>query len=80
MDYPEILSLRIPLPSLVLATDNDPLYTLSEVKKAVLLLEETYRKADAAEYLRCSFYSGPHKFDLPMQDEAWEWLDRWLKR
>lgn len=80
MDYPEILAIRAPLPSLVLATDRDPLYTLSEVKKAVLLLEDIYRKADASEYFRCSFYSGQHKFDLPMQDEAWEWLDRWLKQ
>jgi dienelactone hydrolase len=79
MDYPEILALRAPLPSLVLVTEKDPLYTLSEVKKAVSLLEKTYTKAGAEEQLRCAFYRGPHKFDLPMQDEAWEWLDRWLK-
>ncbi len=79
MDYPEILALRTPLPSLVLVTEKDPLYTLPEVKKAVSLLEKTYKKADAVKQFRCSFYRGPHKFDLPMQDEAWEWLDRWLK-
>jgi hypothetical protein len=79
MDYPEILALRTPLPSLVLVTEKDPLYTLSEVQKACSLLEETYKKAGAEEQFRCAFYRGPHKFDLPMQDEAWEWLDRWMK-
>ena len=28
---------------------------------------------------RCSFYPGPHKFDLDMQAEAFDWFDRWLK-
>ncbi len=34
MDYPDILGMRVPLPSLVLATDNDPLFTLEEVENA----------------------------------------------
>ena len=36
-------------------------------------------KANAAAAYRCSYYSGPHKFDLAMQQDAFDWFDRWLK-
>jgi dienelactone hydrolase len=78
LDFPEILGLRAPLPALVLNDNDDPLYTLPEMKRADEMLAEVYRKAgDAAKY-RASFYPGPHKFDLPMQEEAFTWFDRWL--
>jgi dienelactone hydrolase len=79
LEYPEILGLRSPLPTLVLATDRDPLYTLDEVKRAAHILQEVYEKAGASEAFSFNLYKGPHKFDVPMQDEAFGWFDRWLK-
>ncbi len=79
MDFPEILGLRAPLPSMVLYTEEDPLYTLSEVEKAVGELEEVYAKAGAQEAFQARAYGGPHKFDRPMQAHAFAWLERWLK-
>ena len=38
-----------------------------------------YRKAGADDRYRASFHDGKHKFDRPMQDEAFAWFDRWLK-
>ena len=78
MDYPDILGMRVPLPSLVLATREDPLFTLEEVENAGKRLEAIYNKAKASEAFNISFYDGPHKFDLPMQKEAFDWFDRWL--
>jgi dienelactone hydrolase len=78
MDFPEILGLRAPLPSLVLATTEDPLFTQEEIRRAVRILEETYRKAGGAERLKVSIHPGPHKFDLPMQAEAFVWMEKWL--
>ena len=79
LDFPEILGSRAPLPSLVLSTRDNPLFSLDEVKRAGEMLEETYRKAGHAESFRLSIHDGPHKFDIPMQTEAFEWFDRWLK-
>ncbi len=79
LDYPEILALRAPLPSLVLATDRDPLYTLDEVQRAAGILQEVYRKAGSPEAFSFNLYEGPHMFDLSMQEEAFDWFDRWLK-
>lgn len=79
LDFPEILSLRAPLPALVLNDEEDTLFTLSEMKQADTILREVYRKANAPDRFRCSFHPGPHKFDKKMQAEAFAWFDQWLK-
>ena len=79
LDFPDILSLRAPLPTMVLSTRQDELYTLPEMQAADEMLRAVYRKAGTPERYRCSFYDGPHTFDLPMQDEAFAWFDRWLR-
>ena len=79
LDYPEMLGLRVPLPTLVLNNWEDPLFTPAEMERADRILAEVYAKAGAADRYRCSFYPGGHKFDAEMQAEAFEWLDGWLK-
>jgi dienelactone hydrolase len=80
LDFPEILGLRVPLPTLVLNDREDSLYTLPEMERAANMLREVFAQAGAPESYRGSFYPGPHKFDRPMQAEAFAWFDRWLKR
>jgi dienelactone hydrolase len=79
LDFPEILGLRAPLPTLVLDDSDDALYTLAGMKRAEAVLGEVYKKAGAADRFACSYYPGPHKFDKDMQEEAFKWFDRWLK-
>ena len=79
LDFPEILGLRAPLPTLVLNDTDDELYTLPEMQKADEILKEIYKKANALQNYKCSFYPGPHKFDAKMQTEAFNWFDKWLK-
>ena len=79
LDFPEILGLRAPLPTLVLNDINDDLYTLPEMKNADNILSEVFSKANAADKYKCSYYPGPHKFDKAMQAEAFDWFDKWLK-
>jgi len=79
LDFPEILGLRAPLPTLVLNDSDDTLYTLPEMQRAEKILKEVYQKAGADDRFKCSYYPGPHKFDAPMQQEAFNWFDKWLK-
>jgi dienelactone hydrolase len=79
LDFPEILGLRAPLPTLVLNDSDDSLYTLPEMNSAEKILGQVYKKAGASDHFRCSYYPGPHKFDASMQTEAFGWFDRWLK-
>jgi len=80
LDFPEILGLRVPAPTLVLNNEQDPLFTLREMRRADAILGEVYERAGASDRYRCSFYPGPHKFDRAMQTEAFAWFDRWLGR
>jgi len=78
MDYPDILAMRAPLPSLVQSTIHDPLFSQDEVRRAQALLEGSYRKAGAGDSFRMSYYDGPHQFNVAMQEEAFAWFERWL--
>lgn len=79
LDFPEILGLRVPLPTLVLNNSEDQLYTLLEMKRAEQILAEVYKKAGAQDRLKCAYFPGYHKFDSQMQTEAFNWFDQWLK-
>jgi len=79
LEFPEILGLRVPLPTLVLNNNQDSLYTPPEMKKADEVLAAVYKKAGASEKYRANFYDGPHKFDSAMQSDAFNWFDKWLK-
>jgi dienelactone hydrolase len=79
LDYPEIFGLNLPNPVLVLNNREDQLFTVPEMERADRILRDVYQKAGAADRYRMKFYPGPHKFDREMQDEAFQWFDRWLK-
>lgn len=79
LDYPEILGLRVPLPTMVQNDIDDNLWTLEEMRRADDILREVYEKAGASEYYEGRFYPGPHKFDMAMQADAFAFLDRWLQ-
>ena len=78
MDFPEILGLRVPLPTMVMNDTEDELFTLDEMKGADKILR-MYFKAGAPDRYKCSYYPGPHKFDKKMQTDAFEWFQKWLK-
>ena len=80
LDFPEIYGLRVPLPTMVLNDSDDFLYTLPEMKKADNILAEVFKKANASDRYKCSYYPGPHKFDVDMQNEAFAWFDKWLRK
>jgi dienelactone hydrolase len=79
LDFPEVLGLRVPLPTLVLNNDEDPFFTVGEMHRADAILREIYAKAGAGDRHNVAYYPGPHKFDRPMQAEAFAWFKKWLK-
>ena len=65
---------------MVLNCNDDPLYTVAEMKRADEMIKATFTKAGAAKMYRCNFYAGGHKFDREMQKDAFDWFDRHLKK
>ncbi len=80
LDYPEILGLHAPRPTLVLSCRDDDLFTVPEMERADKILGEVFAKAGAADRYKFSFYPGPHQFNRPMQAEAFAWFEQWLRR
>ncbi len=79
LDFPEILALRAPLATMVLNSRQDPLYTLPEMQRADSMVADTFKRANASDRYKAIYYEGGHKFDLPMQADAFAWFDRFLK-
>lgn len=78
-DWPDLAACRAPLPLLVQYDRDDDLFTLRGMRDAHEKLQERYASAGAPEAYTGQFYPGPHKFDLEMQESAFDWLERWLK-
>ncbi len=79
LDFPEILGLRAPLPTMTLSNNQDGLFTLPEMKRAAKILQDVFSKAGAKDHYKGGFYEGGHNFDAQMQQDAFNWFDKWLK-
>ena len=64
---------------MTLNNNQDRLFTASEMKKADGILKEVFTKAGAPDAYKGSVYEGDHKFDTQMQNDAFDWFDKWLK-
>jgi hypothetical protein len=79
MDLPDVASLHGPSPLLVQGDRDDELWTLAGQEQADTNLTRIYSRMGASDRYRGLMYPGPHKFDLPMQKDAFDWFERWLK-
>ena len=79
LDMPDIISLRVPSPLMVQYDIDDDLYTLKGQKDADKRLTAIYKKSGFSGNYSGRFYPGPHKFDLEMQSDAFDWFEKWLK-
>lgn len=80
LDLPDIVGLRTPLPLLVQQCRQDGLFPLAGMEESVEKLKAIYAKAGRPEAFEGRFYDQKHIFNVEMQNEAFAWLDRHLKR
>ena len=73
-DWPDLAASRAPSPLLVQFDSDDDLFSLEGMQAADLRLREHYDRAGRPGAYEGRFYPGPHKFDLAMQLEAFDWL------
>jgi dienelactone hydrolase len=78
LDYPDVASLAMPTPLLVINGSKDGLFDLDGVKRCFLKLHTCYEKAGAPDHCQTTLYDTPHEFNTEMQAEAWKWLRRWI--
>ncbi len=78
LDYPDVATLAMPTPLLVINGSKDGLFHLDGVKASFVKLNSCYAKAGVPDHCRTRLYDTPHEFNAEMQEEAWEWLRRWV--
>ncbi len=59
LDYPEVLALRAPLPTLVQNNEQDSLFTMPEMERADKMMAKVFQKAGATDRYRCSSLPAP---------------------
>jgi dienelactone hydrolase len=79
LELSDVASLGMPNALLVMECAQDSLFPLDGMRTTCERLEAIYRKAGLQDKFVYRFYDVPHQFDVPMQDDAIAWLDKWLK-
>jgi dienelactone hydrolase len=78
LDLPDAVAMHAPGALLVQNCRRDTLYPMAGMQAAVDKLTQIYRKAGIADRFRGAFYDVPHSFTPQMQDDAFDWMDKWL--
>ncbi|MBK9169400.1 MAG: hypothetical protein IPM24_18320 [Bryobacterales bacterium] len=78
MDLPDAAALHAPGALLVQQCSRDALYPIEAMRAATDKLTRIYQAAHLPERFRGTFYDVPHSFTPEMQDEAFEWIARWI--
>ncbi|MEV4758564.1 alpha/beta fold hydrolase [Micromonospora sp. NPDC049559] len=80
LDIPDVASIAAPRPAFFLGGELDPLFTPAGTAGAYAKLRAVWRSQRADARLRTTTWPGVgHVFGTEMQDEAFGWLDRWMR-
>lgn len=78
LDLPDVASLVAPGALLVQQCARDTLFPMEGMRSSVEKLTAVYAKLGIPERFRGSFHDVPHSFPPALQEEAFDWLARWL--
>ncbi|MFI7616672.1 hypothetical protein ACIBP6_36140 [Nonomuraea terrae] len=71
-DWPDLVASRAPAPLMVQYALRDELFPEAGMRRAHAVIEERYR--GAPEAYEAVFADVPHSFDVPRQEQAFDWL------
>lgn len=78
-DYPDVASIACPKPALFYNGLQDKLFSIKSVEEAYEKMHKVWKSQDAAERLETKLWDVPHVFNIEMQEESFQWLDKQLK-
>ncbi len=79
LELSDVAAMGMPGALMVQQCAQDALFPLAGMQHTCDRLAALYAKAGLCERFACRFYDAPHQFNVKMQEEAFAWLDRWLK-
>ena len=78
LDYPDVGSLTLPNPLMVVHGWQDTLFPPDGVRAAFQNLAQCYDSIGKKERFQTVTFDGPHKFPLDAQQRMVAWFDRWV--
>jgi hypothetical protein len=80
LDHPDIASLAAPDCHIFVQNClQDRLFTREGMDSAAQKIGAVYKEMKRPERFRAKSYDVPHQFNVEMQQDAFEWLDKTLK-
>jgi len=79
MDYPDNASMACPKPALFFNGLQDGLFPVHSVEHAYAQMQKVWDSQGVGDRLYTRLWDVPHEFNVEMQEDAFAWLDRWLK-
>jgi len=80
LDYPDVASIACPKPMLFFNGTEDGLFPVPGVEASYTKMHGVWSSQGVDDRLATKLWPVPHEFNAAMQAEAFDWLDRWLKR
>jgi hypothetical protein len=80
MDYPDVATLACPKPMLFYNGLRDGLFPIPAVRDAYAKMRKVWESQGAADRLETKLWDVPHVYNLEMQEEAFAWLDRAMRK
>jgi dienelactone hydrolase len=81
LDHPDIASLGAPDCALFVQNcGQDRLFTRAGMDAAAGKLQSVYAALGRSERYQHRVYDAPHQFNAAMQEDAFAWLEKWLRR
>lgn len=80
LDLPDVVALGSPKPLMIINCKKDGLYSVDAMKSAEEKIGAIYEKINAPDHFIAKWYDVPHSFNTGMQDDAIQWLEKWLKK
>jgi dienelactone hydrolase len=79
LDQPDVATLAAPQCAIFVQNcGRDLLFTHAGMQQAADKIARVYQDLGHPERFRMRFYDVPHQFNVKMQEEAFEWLEKWL--
>lgn len=79
LDHPDVATLGAPNCALfVQNAAHDVLFTRAGMEQAATKISRVYESLGHPERFRVTFYDAPHEFNISMQNDAFNWLEKWL--
>ncbi|HHY83488.1 MAG TPA: hypothetical protein GX505_12560 [Clostridiales bacterium] len=79
LDLPDVVSMTAPNPLFIQQCSKDMLFTYDGMLQACLKIKEVYKLIGHTDKYSYQFYDNGHEFNAKMQEDAFDWLDKWLK-